>query len=419
MSEAVDISNIRNTAAMPSDLKYKNRVRVLQMFRYGEELSVNDVATNTGISRQTVTKAVLSFMEKGLLRSAGKGTSTDIGGKRPELFYFQYKKYLLCIGMEASGINISLMDLKIRTILAKNYPCHLNLSLEEFKEILKRGTRELLEGKGIQRDDIYGISLSTPGIVDYNTGILKFCSTCTDWGRDIPMSQILYEMFPGKAIIIENVAKMAGRAVLLGHEEYEEMRLVVIYSDEGISACYIDKGHILNGRNSLIGEIGHMTVDLTDEELCGCGSRGCLERLVSPARIRKMIQDQPDKRRQSKIMQLSEETDIPQLSGLADQGDAFAREIVSYTAKIVSCGLRNISLNFDPQIVIFQGRLAYAGEWFNRELKRYLNEFQYYPQATDAFELLYDRRPPADLQAWGSSLALANLFFKNPELYAD
>lgn len=36
----------------------------------------------------------------GLLRSSGKGDSTDIGGKKPEHFTFYCKSYLLCI---ASG----------------------------------------------------------------------------------------------------------------------------------------------------------------------------------------------------------------------------------------------------------------------------------------------------------------------------
>lgn len=419
MNETGYTSNIRNSAAMPSDLKYKNRIRVLQMFRYGEELSVNDVALRTGISRQTVTKSVTSFLEKGLLKSAGKGTSTEIGGKRPELFYLQCKKYLLCIGMETSGINISLMDLKLRTILSKQYETVLNMPLQKFFNILKRGNAELLDRAGISSEEIYGVSLSTAGIMDYETGILKFCSICPEWGHNIPMCQMLSELFPGKVIMIENVAKMSGRAVLIGHEEYEEMRLAVIYTDEGVSACYIDKGHILNGRNSLIGEIGHMIIDLGDQEKCGCGSCGCLERFVSPTRVAKMIQAQPEKLKKSKIRDLPGEADMQSLGCLADEGDTYAREILSFTAKIFACGIRNISLNFDPQIIVFQGRFAFAGNWFDGELRRHLKEFQYYPQETDAFELIYDRRPLLELQTVGSSLALANLFFKDPGLYVD
>ena len=42
-----------------------------------------------------------------------------------------------------------------------------------------------------------------------------------------------------------------------------------------------------------MGEIGHMILDQNDPELCSCGSRGCAERLVSVARVRKMIAGDP------------------------------------------------------------------------------------------------------------------------------
>ena len=99
------------SSAMPSDLKYENRWQVLRVFRDGGEYTANDVAAKTGISRQTTMKAIRFFCNRGLLRSSGKGDSTDIGGKKPEHFTFYCKSYLLCIAMWPGRIGLTLFDL--------------------------------------------------------------------------------------------------------------------------------------------------------------------------------------------------------------------------------------------------------------------------------------------------------------------
>ena len=56
-------------------------------------------------------KAIRFFCNRGLLRSSGKGDSTDIGGKKPEHFTFYCKSYLLCIAMWPGRIGLTLFDL--------------------------------------------------------------------------------------------------------------------------------------------------------------------------------------------------------------------------------------------------------------------------------------------------------------------
>lgn len=73
---------------------------------------------------------------------------------------------------------------------------------------------------------------------------------------------------------------MTARPFLL-EKDLAGKRVLVIFACWGLSSCLIEKGRILGGKNSLIGEIGHMIIDPSDPETCGCGSHGCLERLVS------------------------------------------------------------------------------------------------------------------------------------------
>ncbi len=103
-------------AALPTDLRHQNNLTILKVFSSGEVYSANDVSALTGISRQTVMKAINSFAQKGLVASAGKGQSTVIGGKKPELFQFCMERYLLCIGLFGDEMAACIYDLTYNLI---------------------------------------------------------------------------------------------------------------------------------------------------------------------------------------------------------------------------------------------------------------------------------------------------------------
>ena len=55
--------------------------------------------------------------------------------------------------------------------------------------------------------------------------------------------------------------------------------IIGIYFGTGIGNAIMIDGHFLTGRNGTAGELGHIPVDGNDE-LCGCGLRGCIENLA-------------------------------------------------------------------------------------------------------------------------------------------
>ena len=101
-----------SAAVIPSDLKLNNRIQVLNVFKCGREYTANEVAGKIGLSRQTVMKAIQFFVDKGLLTPAGKGASTNVGGKKPVLFSLSSDKYLLCIEIWPEELNFILLDFR-------------------------------------------------------------------------------------------------------------------------------------------------------------------------------------------------------------------------------------------------------------------------------------------------------------------
>lgn len=403
-------------ASMPSDLKYSNRIQVINTFLSGGTLCASDVSERIGLSRQTVMKSIQFFVKSGLLVSEGKGSSTSMGGKRPELFALSREKYFLCIALWPKELRFHLYT--IGKQLADSLCLTIPLPDSPKTAIDNAGqlARQLLEKNRVSPDNLCAVSLSTSGTMDYNTGRLKYSSQSPQWGVDLPLRDWLKPWFGSDTLIfLENAGKMTARPFLL-EPELSEKRVMVIFSGWGLCSCMIEKNHILSGKNSLIGEIGHMIIDSNDREVCGCGSRGCLERLVSEGRMRRLVERKLADYPQSALGTRPQQVTITEIFRCSQEGDPLARELVNYLARVFATALRNISLVFDPDQIVFQGDYAQADSFFDRRLREYLGEFQYAP---DPFEIRYDRRPLAEMDALGSYIALTERYFDAPDLYME
>ena len=233
------------------------------------------------------------------------------------------------------------------------------------------------------------------------------------WGRNVPLRSLLAGYFPAEtAILVENAGKLTARPVSK-EPALEDKRVATLFTTWGISSCLIDRGEIETGHSALIGEIGHMVIRPEDPERCGCGSRGCLERLISHRRLR----DSASRLHEAGVptrMNLAELRPL-QLFRASASGDELARHVVSVMADVMATGLRNLSLVFDPDVVVFQGDYAHADSYFDRCLRDALADFRYYPERAP-FEIRYDRRPLTELDAEGGYLALAEVCFSKSEL---
>jgi len=405
-------------AAVPSVLKHHNRELVLSCFRDNQEHSVADIVKSTGISKLTVMRAIQFFCGKGILISSGKGESTEQGGKKPEYFRFGYKKYLLTVMMWPEMLGLTLFDMSLRQVCRRSLEWIIPASPEQAFDFVRRNAAELMDEAGIEASDLYGVSLSTSGIVDYDSLVLKYSVHSPEWGTDIPVGDYLRDIFgEGVYFFVENAGKCISRSILAGQPDPEK-RIMVLFTSWGLSGAMIEGGRILNGRDSLIGEIGHMILDPTDSEQCSCGGYGCLERLVSIARLRKQLAANPAPHSSPLSKLAPEAVSLHHIFFASQQQDDYARDYVGYLAGCFATLLRNVSLVFNPETVVFVGDYASADEYFDRCMRRQLDQFHYLTSGS-AIEIIYDKRPLPDLDAKGGAVALLDSFFSREELYED
>jgi len=404
--------------AVPSALKYRNRELVLSCFRDHREHTVADIVSRTGISKLTVMRAIQFFCSKNILSSCGKGESTEQGGKRPEYFYFSSSQYLLTITLWPESLCLKLFTMELQELCHSSFSWIIPASPEVAFSFVREQAMALLRQANIRTEDLYGVSLSTSGIVDYDSLILKYSVHSPEWGTDIPVGRYLREIFGDKPYyFIENAGKCISRAIL-AEQLHPEKRMLILFTSWGLSGALIQDGKILSGRDSLIGEVGHMILDPRDTEECSCGSYGCLERLVSVARLRKRISMDPPPATSPLAKLAPEAITLNHLFFASQQQDPYARGHVAYLADCFSALLRNVALVFNPETVVFVGDYAIADAYFDQRMQQKFHQFHYLANSTP-MEVRYDTRLLPELDARGGAISMLDHFFSDPALYED
>ena len=391
--------------AMPGDAKARNRQLMLRAIRSGKVLTAAEISGMTGISRQTVMRFLQHYCQLGVIASVGFGESTSVGGKKPELFQFCDMRRMLCINLWPEAITMAMSDL-VGEVGAEVHVAHqLSGRLDQDLDDVYAMAMDYLKSRDVTLNSLYGVVLTVPGTVDYDTKTLRYNSQAPAWGADVNIEEKLRARFGTKlAYYIDNAGKAAGRALLLEHPEYAEHRLLTLFTTWGVSACLIEKGHVLNGRDSLIGEIGHMIISDMDDIVCGCGKRGCLESMVSLQRVRAML---------VKLGEEAETASQMTLRGLFERsaaGEPLARQVSAYLAHCFAVALQNLSLSYNQELVVFQGDFAWADAHFDDCLKAELRQFRYYPRG-ELFGIAYDRRELSLLAAQGGAGKLSEKYF--------
>ena len=397
-----------------TDLKIASRLQVLDaIFQLGDCTAL-EISELIGLSRQTVMKAIHYFLAIGVLEDLGKRVTTEIGGKRPFLYGYTRSQYFLCISLWPQETRLVLYTLGKQIVDTLTLSMPLPDTLKEAIDNVGILARNLLEKHNIPLQNVKGVSLSTNGTVNRETGCMVFNPQRPAWGVNVPVMQHLVPYFaPGTLFFMDKAGKMTAR-MCLQNPELQNKRAVVFFTDGALSACLIERRHILSGKNNLIGEIGHMVIFSGDHETCYCGARGCAERMCSISRIRYLMDHARDRYPPSTLEAVRDTMTIPEFFEHSRAGDPLAQYISVGMGWVFGTVLRNMCLTFDPELVIFQGDYAFADQTFKDSMISELNKFSLLPK--ESFSIRFDQRPLAELDAEGSFMALAHLYFTSREL---
>ena len=403
--------------AIPRTIRNYNRRVVLNAVREKQEFSVAEIASEVMLSRQSVMKAISYFIDKKIIIPLGKGSSTESGGKRPELYELRPYQKLIVILQRTDEMRFSLMDLSANLLDVVSISITKDLTDEGFLEAVVQGREKLLRDNPQYADQIYGVAMAMGGLVELKNQSLHRSMYFSNLSVGLPVYDMICRIFPEvSCVIIDNIGRMAGRSALFNQEiAGKSSRILTLYIDRAITGCFFVDGKIQDGDVQMMIEAGHMIVDPYDQEICTCGNCGCAENLIKLSRIRKNL-----KKSYPKIFSNGRPTDQIYHHDLFEgckRGEYACVKEVERLAQVLGCLLRNVLLTCNPGMIVFMGNFADADGHFDKALKKYLQNDWVYCLRGGTFDIFYDRRELSLLETIGSAESIIKAFYNDDELY--
>jgi predicted NBD/HSP70 family sugar kinase len=337
---------------------------------------VAEISHEVRLSKTTVKKTIDLLAAMKLVLSAGKGDSTEEGGKKPELYRFNRNfGYVISLHITPDAIIAATTDLGADITYYKKQDVTSERGLDSILGRLVEVIRGYVAMKSNGTEQLIGVVIALPGLVDASRGVSIYSPHYPSWGRDAPFVQRLRDKL-GDGYDVPIFLDCVNRYQAVAEREKGAADgvtnfIIIDALNEGLGSGIMTHGELVRGSQSLSGEIGHMTVNPVDGPLCICGNRGCFEALVSAKRLREMIGDARARGVQSVLFSngTPEEGLIDAVCDLANKGEPFCTSLIDDVARWFIVGLGNVIMVNDPELIIVQGQYVKAGDCFLEKLR--------------------------------------------------
>ncbi len=186
-----------------------------------------------------------------------------------------------------------------------------------------------------------GIALVAPNICG---GLSARGNLPNDW-TELPLQGVLAARFAQVEIRNDCIAALQGERTFGAVIDARDCVYVTWSTGIGFGLC-VD-GRLLAGKQGNAGHAGHLLMDPAGQTLCGCGSRGDLESLISGMNITR-----------------GQALDTPALFAAAKAGDAQARKLVTTAASWLGRALYDLTVTLDTSVFVIGGSVwQHHGAW--------------------------------------------------------
>jgi predicted NBD/HSP70 family sugar kinase len=409
----------QKTSNKPRHIKYHNQKLILSMFLREDILSIAGIATRINLSKTTATKVVNNFEKKGLILAVGKGNSTGVGGKKPEMFAFNASySYVMAAAINPANITCAIMDLKCRIIMERRVDCFLKSPYKDVVQSLADIIHSLIKETGLKFDKFHPIVIGCEGIIDADNGIIHY-PLHHRWGQNLPLCKDLAQAlsFPAN-IYIDNNLRLLGYADMIMNAVSYDSQAVIITTATSAGGSILENQQLVHGINGFVGEVGHMILEPNSDIRCNCGGYGCFGALVSPdavlGRAYERYSAYPRSSMYSKAK--SKVLEMANVFEAANQKDPFACELMNQVIDYFVIVIHNIVLLQDPAKITIHGIYTAAGDYFLKNLRKKVNSLPFYKMKRD-LSISYTSISKLDSYLAGAGLYGVNMLLDINSLY--
>ena len=363
------------TGHNPSTIRKHNKNTVLDIIRKNQSCTAAEITRQLSLSKTTVRKIIDKLLEEGLIKSIGVDTTLEERGKRPERYSLNREfGYVIGVTIFSNNILAALCNSGGTIFYKEKQPIRPNASLDEIIPLISDFIDHWQSPDGDTVPDksrLLGIVIASTGVTDSDEGICYTAAEFPSWPSEAPIKALIERRVTLKApLYIDNYNRYSAFAEkhLGGLNKYQNL-VNIITAEDGLGSGIIIDGKLRRGSHHLSGEIGHMKVNAASEDICHCGGRGCLERMVAVKKMINMALDGKKDHPESSLYNSDKTPSISSLFTAADEGDLWSRRILDETIYWLAIGIQNITLLFDPEVIVISGIYNQGCNYFLQKLK--------------------------------------------------
>jgi glucokinase len=344
--------NVPRTISAP-DMRSINRSAVLEIIRVEGPISRNAIAKRLDVSLPTVMRVVDDLIKENLIRP--QGITEWTGGRRRALLEFNPEQHVV-IGIDLGGTNMfgAIADLAGDILEEVDVSRHGTAGEESFHRLTLL-IDTLLASPKIHGRKVRGIGVGVPGITRHEEGIVTW-AFALKW-RDYPLKTKLAKRYD-LPILVDNDVNLAVLGELWFGAGQKATNMILITVGTGIGAGIIINGALYRGSHEAAGEIGNVLPGLN---YLGKHYKefGALETLASGTgiveRARRAAANQFDP---DELKRLRAED----VFSAARSGQDWAKAVVDETVDYLAIAIANLSVSFDPDIIVLGGGVARSAD---------------------------------------------------------
>ena len=151
---------------------------------------------------------------------------------------------------------------------------------EHILENLAAAVLGKMKEQSIQPEQVEGVGIGVPGPVLDSSIVPIVCANLGGWGERNVSAQ-LSGLLDGLKVLVGNDANVAALGEIWMGAAKGAKNAVMVTLGTGVGGGVVVNGKVIDGVHGAGGEIGHITVNRHETDVCGCGKRVCLEQYSS------------------------------------------------------------------------------------------------------------------------------------------
>jgi predicted NBD/HSP70 family sugar kinase len=387
---------VQAARATPPLLKHLNERTVLEAIRAGAPISRAEISRRAGISKPTVSLALQTLVDAGLVREAARGPS---GPSYGAVFFEPVPEaaYVLGLDLGARFLRGAVCDLAGEVRARQDVELR-GADADGALQAITTLRESLVAAAALPVERIDGIVLGVPGVIDAETSTLHLTSPNIPGLEGRAFGVELGDLL-GIDVTLENDVNLAAvgerwAGVARGVDDFAFLSV-----GTGMGMGLVLGGELHRGNHGAAGEVDWALAGLAEDVDPSADGVAALAERVAPAG--------------SGGTSLAPPYDARAIFAAARRGDPLGRTVVDEVARRIAAHITPIAAVADPALVVLGGGLGANGDLLLTPVRRLLAAWIPYPPRIE-ISSLGEAAVLMGALAVGLRSALDNVFVNRP-----